>query len=133
MTAGPLQAGLFASVKRLLASVLELGSTRLSLISVEIEEQIEYAAGLLLWGIAAILFGSLTVLLLALTILIVFWDTHRLLAAGLITAAFAVIAIVAAVTVRGLLRRRPRFLADSAAELQRDAAALGADTVDHNP
>jgi uncharacterized membrane protein YqjE len=133
VTAGPLQAGLFASVKRLLASVLELGSTRLSLISVEIEEQIEYAAGLLLWGIAAILFGSLTVLLLALTILIVFWDTHRLLAAGLITAAFAVIAIVAAVTVRGLLRRRPRFLADSAAELQRDAAALGADTVDHNP
>jgi uncharacterized membrane protein YqjE len=128
-----LQAGLFASVKRLLATMLELGSTRLSLISVEIQEQIEYAAGLLLWGVTAIFFGSLTVLLFALTILIVFWDTHRLLAAGLITGAFAVIAIVAALTVRGLLRRRPQFLADSAAELKRDAAALGADTVDQDP
>ncbi len=133
MSARPLQAGLFASVKRLLATMLELGSTRLSLISVEIQEQIEYAAGLLLWGVTAIFFGSLTVLLFALTILIVFWDTHRLLAAGLITGAFAVIAIVAALTVRGLLRRRPQFLADSAAELKRDAAALGADTVDQDP
>ena len=124
MSARPLQAGLFASVKRLLATMLELGSTRLSLISVEIQEQIEYAAGLLLWGVTAIFFGSLTVLLFALTILIVFWDTHRLLAAG---------AIVAALTVRGLLRRRPQFLADSAAELKRDAAALGADTVDQDP
>jgi uncharacterized membrane protein YqjE len=133
MPAQPSPVGLFASVRRLLATVLELGSTRLALISVEIQEQIEYAAGLLLWGIAAIFFGSLTVLLLALTILIVFWDTHRLLAAGLITAAFALIAIVAAMTVRGLLRRRPRLLADSVAELKRDAAALDTDTVDTDP
>jgi uncharacterized membrane protein YqjE len=119
------QVGLFASVRRLLATLLELGSTRLALISVEIQEQIEYAAGLLLWGVTAIFFGSLTVLLLALTLLIVFWDTHRLLAAGLITAVFALIALAAALTVRGLLRRRPRFLADSADELKRDAAMLG--------
>jgi uncharacterized membrane protein YqjE len=110
----------------MLATLLELGSTRLELISVELQEQIEYAAGVLLWGIAAIFFASLTVLLLAFTIVIVFWDEHRLLAAGVVTAGFALIALTAVVVVRRRLRTRPRFLAATAGELKRDAAALAA-------
>jgi len=109
----------------MLATLLELGSTRLELVSVELQEQIEYAAGVLLWGIAAIFFASLTVLLLAFTIVIAFWDQHRLLAACLVTAAFALIALTAVVIVRRRLRTRPRFLAATAEELKRDAAALG--------
>lgn len=118
------QAGLLASVRRMLATLLELGSTRLELVSVEIQEQIEYAASLLLWGIAAIFFASLTVLLLALTIVIACWEQHRLLAAGLVTAAFALIAVVAALVVRRRLQTRPRFLSATSGELRRDAEAL---------
>lgn len=121
----PPQAGLFASLKRMLATLLELVSLRLELVSVEIEEQIEYAASLLLWSVAAIFFGCLTVLLLALTIVIVFWDDHRLLAAGLVTGAFALLAAGAALVVRARLRQRPRFLVATTAELKRDASALG--------
>ena len=110
----------------MLATLLELGSTRLDLVSVELQEQIEYAANVLLWGIAAIFFASLTVLLLALMIVIAFWDQHRLLAAGLVTAAFACIALSAVVIVRRRLQARPRFLSATAGELKRDAAALGA-------
>jgi uncharacterized membrane protein YqjE len=122
----PAPSGLFASLRRMLATLLELGSTRLELISVELQEQIEYAAGVLLWGIAAIFFASLTVLLIAFTIVIAFWDEHRLLAAGLVTGAFALIALTAIVVVRQRLRARPRFLAATAGELKRDAAALAA-------
>jgi uncharacterized membrane protein YqjE len=122
----PAPAGLFASLRRMLATLLELGSTRLELVSVELQEQVEYAAGVLLWGIAAIFFASLTVLLLAFTIVIAFWDQHRLLAACLVTAAFALIALTAVVIVRQRLRTRPRFLAATAEELKRDAAALAA-------
>lgn len=118
------QAGLLASVRRMLATLLELGSTRLELVSVEIQEQIEYAASLLLWGIAAIFFASLTVLLLALTIVIACWEQHRLLAAGLVTAAFALIAVIAALVVRRRLQTRPRFLSATSGELRRDAEAL---------
>jgi uncharacterized membrane protein YqjE len=118
------QAGLIASVRRMLATLLELGSTRLELVSVEIQEQIEYAASLLLWGIAAIFFASLTVLLLALTIVIACWEQHRLLAAGLVTAAFALIAVIAALVVRRRLQTRPRFLSATSGELRRDAEAL---------
>ncbi len=92
----------------MLATLLELVSTRIELVSVEIEEQIEYAAGILLWSVAAIFFGSLAVLLLALTIVIAFWDDHRLLAAGLVTGAFALIAI-------GAYSRRARAPAAPAA------------------
>jgi uncharacterized membrane protein YqjE len=116
--------GLFASLRRMLATLIALAHTRLELVSVEVEEQIAHAAGLLLWSIAVILFGSLAVLVLALTIVIAFWDDHRLLAAGLVTAAFALATLVAVLVVRARLRRRPRILAATVAEMKRDVAAL---------
>ena len=116
--------GPFASLRRMATTLVELARTRVELVSVEFEEQLEYATKLLLWGAAAIYFGSLALLLLALTIVIAFWDSHRLLAALLVTGAFAAGAVVAAVAVRRRLRRRPRFLSATGAELRRDAAAL---------
>jgi len=121
-----LESGLFASLRRMLATLLALVQTRLELISVEIEEQIDYAAAVLLWTILAVFFGSLTVLLLALTVVILFWDGHRLLAAGAVTGAFALVALTAVLMVRSLLARRPRFLASTVDELRRDAAAVDA-------
>ena len=118
------EVGLFESVRRMMATLLELAAVRLELISVEIEDQIAYAAGVLLWGIAAIFFGALTVLLLAFTVVIAFWANHRLLAAALVTGAFALISISAVFVVRARLRRRPRFLAATAEEFKRDAAAM---------
>ena len=120
-------AGLFASLQRMLATLLTLAQTRLELLTVEIEEQLQRAASILLWSIAAIFFGSLTVLLLAITIVIAFWDEHRLLAAGLVTATVAFAALIAVLSVRRQLRARPRLLAATAAELARDAAALDPD------
>jgi uncharacterized membrane protein YqjE len=118
------EAGLFASLRRMLATLIELAHTRLELVSVEVEEQIGYAASVLLWSIAAIFFGSIAVLTLAFTIVIAFWDGHRLLAAGLVTGAFALVAVVAVLVVRSRLRHRPRVLAATVSELRRDVAAL---------
>jgi uncharacterized membrane protein YqjE len=116
--------GLFASLRRMLATLIALAHTRLELVSVEVEEQIGYAAGVLLWSITAIFFGSLAVLLLALTIVIAFWDDHRLLVAGLVTGAFALVAVIAILTVRARLHRRPRFLGATVDEMKRDVTSL---------
>lgn len=124
MTDGAPDTGLFASLSRMLATLIALVQTRLELIGVEIEEQIEHAAAVLLWSIAAIFFASLTVLLLALTIVIAFWDEHRLLAASLVTASFAATALIAGLVARHRLRNRPRFLGATIGELGRDAAVL---------
>ncbi len=118
------EAGLFASLRRMAATLLALAQMRLELISLEFEEQFEYVCSVLLWSITAIFFASLTVLLLALTVVIAFWDDHRLLAAGLVTGTFALIALFAWLGVRRLLQRRPRFFEATAGELARDAATL---------
>jgi uncharacterized membrane protein YqjE len=118
------EGGLFASLGRMAATLLALARTRLELASTELEEQLEYASQVLLWSIAAIFFASLTVLLLALTIVIAFWDDHRLLAAGAVTGSFALIALAAVLAVRRLLHQRPRLFSATTEELRRDAAAL---------
>lgn len=127
MSAAPPDTGLFASLRRTLATLLRLVHTRLELVSVEIEEQIEFAANVLLLSIAALFFGSLAVLLLALTIVIAFWDTHRLLVAGLVTGGFALVAVLAAVGVRRRIATRPRLLAATLAELKADEGSLNGD------
>ncbi len=118
------EAGLFASLRRMAATLVALAQTRLELASVELEEQLEYASTLLLWSIASIMFGALAVLLLAFTIVITFWDDHRLLAASLVTATLALLAVASYLGMRRLLNRRPRFFAATASELARDAATL---------
>ncbi|HUY83116.1 MAG TPA: phage holin family protein [Steroidobacteraceae bacterium] len=127
MSDGAPDAGPIAALRRILATLLDLARTRIDLIAVEVEEQIEHAAKILLWGIAAVFFGSLALLLLAFTIVIAFWDTHRMLAAAGVTAAFALAAAAAGLSVRRRLRQRPRVLSATSAELKRDADALDAE------
>jgi uncharacterized membrane protein YqjE len=116
---------MFERVQRMLATLVTLLHTRLELATVELEEEAGRLAGILVWAIAGILCAGFAVLLLALTIVIAFWDGHRLLAAGLVTLVFAGVAVAAAVVVRRRLRERPRLLALTVGELKRDARALG--------
>ena len=124
MAEGLAETGLFASLRRMLATLATLAQTRLELIGVEVEELLGHATAALLWSVAALFLAALAVLLLALTIVIAFWDGHRLLAAGLMTAACALAALLAGFAGWRRLRARPRFLAATAGEFERDAAAL---------
>jgi uncharacterized membrane protein YqjE len=113
--------GLIATLKRMFATLVLLAKSRLELVSVEVEEQVAYAANLLVWSMIAIACASLGVFFLGATIIIACWDRYRLLAAGLVTAAFVLMALGAILAVRSRLRQRPRFLAATAAEFERDA------------
>jgi uncharacterized membrane protein YqjE len=113
--------GLIATLKRMFAALLLLAKSRLELVSVEIEEQVAYAANLLLWSMVAIACASLGVFFLGATIIIACWDRYRLLAASAVTAAFTILALVAVSMVRARLRQRPRFLAATVEEFKRDA------------
>jgi uncharacterized membrane protein YqjE len=120
----PRPAGILDALKRMLATLAALLHTRLELFTTEIEEEIQRAASILLWALIALFFGSLTVLWVAVTILIVFWDDNRILAAALITASFLVLTLVFALLARAQLRAKPRFMAASIEELKRDRASL---------
>ena len=116
--------GLLASLRRMLATAAELGHTRLELASVELAAELQHVQNTLLWSIAAMFSGAIALLLLALTVLVVFWETHRLLAAFAITAFFAIFAVGATLLVRQRIRTRPQLLSATIEELKRDAAAL---------
>lgn len=116
--------GLVDSVRRLLATLVALLQLRADLLVTELEEQLHRVAGLLLWGAIALFCGTLTVLMLAFTVMVVFWDAHRLLAASLLTAGFAAVFLLSLWAVRRRLLARPRLLSATLQELQRDAESL---------
>lgn len=117
--------GFFDSLRAMLGTLVALAQTRLELVTVELEQEGERLAGLVLWAIVGVFCGGLAVLMIALTIVIAFWDGHRLLAAGLLSLLFALLSISAGLVVRYRLRTRPRFLSATIGELERDARALG--------
>jgi uncharacterized membrane protein YqjE len=112
------------SAKRMLATIIALVHTRLELFTTEIEEEIQRAASILLWALVALFFGSLTVLMIAFTVIIVFWDDHRVLAAALVTATFLLVTLVFGLLARSRLKAKARFMAASIEELKRDRESL---------
>jgi uncharacterized membrane protein YqjE len=124
----PTEGRLFGAVRRMLATAVAVVHTRAELLATELQEEVQRAASILLWSIVALFFASLTVLMIALTVLIVFWDTHRVLTAVLISAVFVVIAISAALYARSVVRAKPKFLSGTLNELKRDRAMLEGDS-----
>jgi uncharacterized membrane protein YqjE len=116
--------GLLASVRQFGATMVALIHTRIELLTTEFEEELQRGVVILAWTMLALFFGALCVLMLAVTLLIIFWDDHRVLAAVLITLAFAALTTVTAIFARLQVRAKPRFMASSMEELKRDRAYL---------
>jgi uncharacterized membrane protein YqjE len=114
-------------LRRLFATLLQVVRLRFELVSVELDEQVAYAANLLIWILVALFWASLGAMFLGLTIIVIFWDQHRILAAAGVTTVYVLLAVVATRVVQSRLKHRPRFLAATMAELQRDAGVLKAD------
>lgn len=122
------RAGLFGSARRLLARLLALAQTRLELLTTELSLEVQRAVSLLLWAFVALFFGGLAVLMLTLTLVIAFWEQHRLLVAGLATLLFVGVTVTALGVLRHKLRTRGRLLGASLDELRSDVAALDPDS-----
>ena len=115
---------LLDSAKRMLATLIALVHTRLELFTTEIEEEIQRAASVLLWALVALFFGSLFVMMIGFTIIVAFWDEHRLAAAAGVTGAYLLGTIVFGLLARARLRAKTRFMAASIEELKRDRQSL---------
>lgn len=115
---------LIGSVSGLLATVVSMGRTRLELLSVEVQEQARRIVGTVIWALVGLLTAAAGLVFAALTVIIAFWDSHRLLAASMVTATFLGIALVAALVVIRRVRGEPGLLAATRAELRRDEEVL---------
>ena len=117
-------AGLFASVRDVLATALAIAHTRLELLTTEIEEELHRVAEILLWTFVVIFFGGITVLMLAFVVVVAYWEEHRLLVASLTAGLFLLVTVVALLVVRAKVRSRPKLLASTIDEIRRDREAL---------
>ena len=115
---------MFESLRHLLAQLLALLQVRVELLTTELSGEIRRVAVILLWAAVGLLFGALAMLMVTVTIIVALWEQHRVLAAGLITLGFFLVAALALWQVLRRVRGRRPLLAASLEELRRDRAAI---------
>ncbi len=118
--------GLFDSLKTLSGSLVGLVQTRLELLATDIAEERVHLTRLLVLGLLALFCFGVGVVLLAMLIVVVFWDTYRLTALGGLTGLFLGAGAGLAVFALHKARTRPRLFEASLAELSKDRQHLNA-------
>jgi uncharacterized membrane protein YqjE len=115
---------LLRSLVQLGGTLLATAQTRVELLTTELSEDLERGVRILLWGFVALLAGILGALLAGVTLIVFFWDTHRLGASIGVTLAFLLVAAVAGWIARERLHEKPRVLDATRTELRRDVTVL---------
>jgi len=108
------------SLRAGLRALLTYAQTRAALAANEVEEQVLRLLEVALWAVAALFLFSIALVFVAFFVVLMFWDTNRLLAAGLVAAAFIAGGTVSVLMARAGLAARPKFLAATVAEFQKD-------------
>jgi uncharacterized membrane protein YqjE len=117
--------GLLDSLRNIAKTFVALLQTRLEVFASEIDESGERLARIAVLAAVAAFCLGLAVALLAFFLVVLFWDTNRLLAIGVLTGVFAAGGIAACLVLRLEIVRRPKFLSATLEELRKDANKLG--------
>jgi uncharacterized membrane protein YqjE len=117
-------AGLLHALRTLIANVIATLRARGELLQVEFEEERLRVAGIVVVAGAAALFLALGVIMLSFFVMLLFWDTHRVQAAGALTLAYFLIGIICALIARQRSQVKSRLFSASLAELAKDSERL---------
>jgi len=118
-------AGFFASLKRLLATLVATGKTRLELLATELEEEKIRLSQLLVLTVAALVFLGIGMVLLVALIAAAFWES-RIVIFSVFSLIFIGGGLILAAKASRLGRRRSGLFSSSINELQADLEALRA-------
>lgn len=116
--------GLFASLRRLLGTVLEIAHVRLELVGIELELEKRRLLDALLLGLLALLMAGVGLVLLCGFIILLFWEGYRLAAVGVMMLLVLLSAAWLVHAARRRLQSPNGIFEASLAELQRDRAGL---------
>jgi uncharacterized membrane protein YqjE len=119
------EGGLFESLKALSSSLIGIVHTRLELLATDVSEEREHLTAWLVWMLAALFCLGVGMVLLAILIVAVFWESHRFMALGGLTGFFLAVGTGVGWFARYRLRTKPRLFASSLAELSKDRQQLG--------
>jgi uncharacterized membrane protein YqjE len=116
--------GLLDSIKTLSATLVALAYNRLHLLSADVEVARARLVSLLVTVIVSLFFLCFGVLLLSFYFVVFFWDTHRLLALGSVTAVFLGLGLLLLFKAVRAIKTMPATFEASLTELAKDHAQL---------
>ena len=119
--------GLLGSLKSLSGLVVAIAHNRLNLLSTDLEIARERTVSVLMMMLVALFCLCFGALLLALFVVVIFWDTHRLIALGSVTGLFLLVGGIYLWRVLRALKRMPATFEASLTELAKDFNALKSD------
>jgi uncharacterized membrane protein YqjE len=116
--------GLFESLKTLSVSLVGIVHTRLELLSNDVAEEREQLTTFLVLVMVALGCLGVGVVLLAMLIVVAFWESNRLLALGGLIGFFLIAGVGSGWYAMHRVRTKPRLFEASLAELSKDRQHL---------
>lgn len=118
------EVGLYDSVKRFGATLTAVAATRLALLANELHEERLRLTQMLLFTMLALFCFGLTLVFLTTFLVVLFWDSHRLMVLGLLCVVFLSLGTTMLFLLRQKIMQKPKLFAASLAELSKDQASL---------
>ena len=119
------EAGLLGSIKRLLSTLTSVASTRLELLANELYEERLNLEQMLLYFVSALFCFGMTIMLLTVFIVVLYWDDHRLLLLGGLSTVFLVAGLMLAMRLQKIMQNKSKLFSVTLAELAKDKDLLG--------
>jgi len=116
--------GLLDSLRNLARTFLAIVHTRIEIFASELDEERTRLAQIALLAAFAAFCLGLAVILLVFFLVVLFWESDRLLAIGVLAGVFAAGGIAACLGLRAAISKRPKFLSATLAELRKDGTRL---------
>lgn len=108
------------SIGRIGATLVALVQTRLELVAVEVEEESLRLMSYLMLSLLALFLFGVAIVMVAIFVVILFWDSYRLQAVLAMAVLFFGAGALIARKVRLAMASKPRLLAHTIAELNKD-------------
>ena len=118
------KSGLFTSARRLVTNLIELSLNRLNILSVDIEislQRILSISSLFLFGV---FFSCMAIFLTVILLVVVFWDTHKILVISSLLAFFVFGGVILFAVARAKLKKMPNIFEATIAELRKDHQSI---------
>jgi len=114
------EAGLLASLRGLIRDFLAAAQTRIGILATDLERERVRLTALVFWGAVFLFTLFVGIVLLAILIVVVFWDTQRLLVLGVLTGFFLGSALAIGLGLRVWSRGAARPFQATLTELSKD-------------
>lgn len=117
--------GIGASLRGLATGALGLVAAHVELLGVELQEEKQRVAELVVLGAVALVMFAMALLLGTLAIVVAMWEHYRLETVLVLTVVYAAIGVAAVFLMRGKIALHPNPFAATAEELHKDRERLG--------